>query len=138
MNERGPKDLGEQLWRAGLMASPHFRRWAELYPSVEGRIDDILKRTNPQVASVAALVLTRARERIDETSPPDLQARFGLTEAEAGLAAALAAGEALSDYARRRGVRVQTARNQLQSVFQKVGVNRQSELVRRLLTVEPK
>jgi len=140
MDERRPKDrdMGERLWAAGLMASSHFRRWAELYPSVEGRIGDILKRSNPEVASVAALVLARAQERIDKAPPPDAQARFGLTEAEAALAAALAAGEALSAYAARRGVRVQTARNQLQSVFQKVGVNRQSDLVRRLLTAPPK
>ena len=69
---------------------------------------------------MAAMVLERARDRNRAAAQPQaLQQRFGLTEAESALASALADGEQLSAYAKRRGVRVQTVRNQLQSIFQK-------------------
>jgi DNA-binding CsgD family transcriptional regulator len=67
-------------------------------------------------------------------SPASLRAYFGLTEAEACLAAALVAGSALETYAQARGVSIGTARNQLKQVLAKVGVPRQSELVRVVLT----
>ncbi|KGF80261.1 hypothetical protein IA69_19920 [Massilia sp. JS1662] len=63
-----------------------------------------------------------------------LRAYFGLTEAEACLAAALVGGSALETYAQARGVVIGTARNQLKQVLAKVGVPRQSELVRVVLT----
>jgi DNA-binding CsgD family transcriptional regulator len=60
---------------------------------------------------------------------------FGLTPAEARLARALAAGESLESYSRTAGVRLPTARTQLKAVFEKTGINRQSELVRQITIV---
>ena len=57
-----------------------------------------------------------------------LQSLFGLTPAESRLAAGLAAGQSLEDYAVAGGISPMTARAQLRTVFGKVGVHRQSEL----------
>jgi DNA-binding CsgD family transcriptional regulator/PAS domain-containing protein len=66
--------------------------------------------------------------------PELLAALYGLTLAEAELAALLCHGETLDEAAEIRGVSRHTARSQLKSVFVKAGVSRQSELVGLLLT----
>jgi DNA-binding CsgD family transcriptional regulator len=55
---------------------------------------------------------------------------FGLSPAEARLAAALMTGKRLSAIAADLGVQVTTVRSQLGSILKKVGVKRQSDLVR--------
>ncbi|PKP72430.1 MAG: hypothetical protein CVT84_18785, partial [Alphaproteobacteria bacterium HGW-Alphaproteobacteria-6] len=57
---------------------------------------------------------------------------FGLTPAEARLAAALRDGLALKEAAAKLNISVNTARNQIKSVFEKLGVNRQGDLIRHL------
>ena len=57
---------------------------------------------------------------------------FGLTPAEARLAAHLKDGYSLKEAAEKLNVSVNTARNQIKSVFEKLGVNRQSDLIRHL------
>lgn len=59
--------------------------------------------------------------------------RFKITPAEARLATALMEGHSLEDYARDRGIAVPTARNQLQSLFEKTRTHRQGELIVALL-----
>lgn len=63
-----------------------------------------------------------------------LRASYGLTAAEAELALALAAGDSLRAVAARRGVSINTVRNQLSAVFDKTGCRRQQDLVRLLTT----
>lgn len=63
-----------------------------------------------------------------------LAAAYGLTPAEAALAAALMDGETLAAYARRVGLALPTVKTQLSAVFAKVGVNRQADLMRVLTT----
>ena len=58
-----------------------------------------------------------------------LQSLFGLTPAEARVAAGLAAGQSREAYATASGISKMTARAHLRAVFGKVGVNRQAELV---------
>jgi DNA-binding CsgD family transcriptional regulator len=53
---------------------------------------------------------------------------FGLTPAEAALAASLATGRTLTEHAQRRGVSSETARTQLAAIRRKTGCRRQSEL----------
>lgn len=60
---------------------------------------------------------------------------YGLTEAEARLARALSAGHSIESAAAGLGVRANTARSQLKSVFRKTGVNRQQDLVRLLASL---
>lgn len=79
------------------------------------------------------LLLIAAPERRTQAAPADLARLFRLTGAEAQLAAALAAGTTLSDYAARRGITVGTARIQLKQLFGKTGTGRQADLVRLVL-----
>jgi len=67
-----------------------------------------------------------ARPSVDRKA---LQSLFGLTRAEARVAAGLAAGQSLGTFAQESGISIMTARAQLRAVFAKVGVNRQTELV---------
>jgi len=59
-----------------------------------------------------------------------LRDAFGLTPAEASLAAEIAKGDGRKAAAQRRGVALSTARAQLSSIFDKTGTRRQAELVR--------
>jgi DNA-binding CsgD family transcriptional regulator len=79
------------------------------------------------------LLLIAAPERRAQVAPADLARLFRLTGAEAQLAAALAAGDTLSDYAARRGITTGTARIQLKQLFGKTGTGRQADLVRLVL-----
>jgi DNA-binding CsgD family transcriptional regulator len=76
---------------------------------------------------LALLIVSRSWE-----PPQDAAARlasFNMTPAEARLATALMEGLSLDDYARDRGIAVPTARNQLQSLFEKTRTHRQGELI---------
>ena len=64
-----------------------------------------------------------------------LSRAFGLTHAEARLAAALVAGHDLRAAGERLGVSHHTARKYLQIAFSKMGVRRQADLVRRALEI---
>jgi DNA-binding CsgD family transcriptional regulator len=59
---------------------------------------------------------------------------FGLTPAESRLAAALASGLALEAAAQAEGWTLNSAKTYLKSVFGKLGVSRQADLVRVVLT----
>lgn len=65
-----------------------------------------------------------------------LMTRFGLTPAEARIVVHLADGRTLRDVADHTGVRASTLRSQLQTVFDKTGVRRQSALVALVLREE--
>jgi DNA-binding CsgD family transcriptional regulator len=62
--------------------------------------------------------------------PPEiaLQTAFGLTPAEAKLAAKISAGVRLETIATEHGIARETGRNQLKSIFAKTGVHSQAEL----------
>jgi DNA-binding CsgD family transcriptional regulator len=62
-----------------------------------------------------------------------LMKTYGLTAAEARLAAALDGTASLKETAERYGITIDTARSQLRAVFRKTGVSRQAELTRLLL-----
>ncbi|HWV12609.1 MAG TPA: helix-turn-helix transcriptional regulator [Sphingobium sp.] len=66
--------------------------------------------------------------------PAETLARlFGLSAAEALLASKLAKGASLEEAATVLGISRNTVRSQLQSIFLKTGINRQSDLIRALL-----
>jgi DNA-binding CsgD family transcriptional regulator len=72
----------------------------------------------------------------DQASSADDWAKlYGLSPAESRLAAALMAGNRLSEIAARSGVRISTLRTQLSAILRKVGVERQADLVRVLSKV---
>ena len=81
-------------------------------------------------AGSGALALLLSRPGQDgPPSPQVLRDLFGLTPAEARLAAVLAGGETLVNAARLIGIAHNTAKVQLRSVFAKTGVHRQAQLV---------
>lgn len=59
-----------------------------------------------------------------------LREAFGLTDAEASLALALAAGETPASYARLARVKISTIRTQVSALIQKMQVERQADVVR--------
>jgi len=63
-----------------------------------------------------------------------LQTLFGLSQAEARLASLLASGTSLSQAAEQSYISKNTAKVQLKSIFTKLGVNRQAELIKVILT----
>lgn len=59
---------------------------------------------------------------------------FGLTRKEAGIAIALANGLDLKEISARKGVSLATVRTQLKGIFHKLGVNKQQDIIRILLS----
>jgi len=64
------------------------------------------------------------------------QQLFGLTEAEARFASALASGQSLAEAAGDQGVRISTARTHLARIFQKTGTRQQSQVAALLRSAE--
>ena len=62
----------------------------------------------------------------------NLRESFGLTPAETRLAARLKDGLTLKEAAGELGVSINTVRNQLRAIFDKIGLSRQSDLIRAL------
>ncbi len=81
-------------------------------------------------------VLVTVTDPEDVARPPEghLACLFGLTPAEARLAAALAARQTLEEYAERAEITIGTARWTLKRVLEKTGCRRQSELVHLIAT----
>ncbi|HXW84294.1 MAG TPA: LuxR C-terminal-related transcriptional regulator [Candidatus Binataceae bacterium] len=108
-------------------------------PSGKGKLG-ILIRGNPlgewseNQRRPAAVVLIRDPERKSEASVATVRRLFDLTAAEATLAILLANGLTLDHAAEQLGVRKNTARAHLRSIFSKIGVTRQTTLVRTLLS----
>jgi DNA-binding CsgD family transcriptional regulator len=80
-----------------------------------------------------ALVFVLDPEFPVETAEADLRQLYGLTSTEACLANLLMEGKTLDECCELLGIRRSTARTHLQHLFEKVGVQRQSELVSLLL-----
>ncbi|MBF0421746.1 MAG: hypothetical protein HQL73_02015 [Magnetococcales bacterium] len=69
-----------------------------------------------------------------EVPPELLQGMFGLTRREADLAGQLTLGNSLSEGAERLGMTENTARTHLKAIFDKTNTQRQSDLVRLILS----
>lgn len=82
-------------------------------------------------AGVARLMVVAAHNpAVSEEHIDRLRDWFGLTHAEARLAAMLADGGSTEDYCQLRGVSANATRFLLKGIFAKTGVNRQAQLVR--------
>lgn len=75
------------------------------------------------------LVLARRSRYSGHNRIAILRACFGLTQAEAGIAVAILGGLDRQSISRSRGVSAGTVQTQMKSIFQKVHVRRESELV---------
>ena len=81
-----------------------------------------------------AMLFVSAPEAELVIDPRELSEMFDLTMAEADLAAALASGARLSEYAERAGITVNTSKDRLRQVLMKTGTKRQADLVRLVLS----
>jgi DNA-binding CsgD family transcriptional regulator len=79
------------------------------------------------------MTLAHGRGSASEASLQCLMQAFNLTPAERRLAHYLASGGRLTDAAKSFGLSRHTVRNQLRSIFEKVGVQRQADLTRLML-----
>ncbi|MFE0753374.1 helix-turn-helix transcriptional regulator [Inquilinus sp. NPDC058860] len=76
-----------------------------------------------------AIAVVRDPARLSASSERRLATLFGLSRAEARLAALLGSGVTLAEAAERLTIRYETARTQLKSVFVKTDTHRQADLV---------
>jgi DNA-binding CsgD family transcriptional regulator len=84
------------------------------------------------LADCQALIILIDLDKQPHTSETVLQTTFHMTPAEARLATRLSTGESLESATETIGIAKETGRNQLKSIFLKLGVKRQSELVAKL------
>lgn len=87
---------------------------------------------NPDFGSAQMMIVAGRNFRSSFENIEHLREWFGLTPAEARLAAVLAEGGSLEDFSETRGITRNAARFLLKGVFAKTGVHRQGELVARL------
>ena len=104
------------------------------YVVAETQVPDALRRRLGlvQPARKGALVFVAPDREAAADEAQMYRETFGLTLAEARLAARLKDGLSLKEAAAELNIAVNTARNQIKSVFEKLGVNRQSDLIRHL------
>jgi pimeloyl-ACP methyl ester carboxylesterase/DNA-binding CsgD family transcriptional regulator len=89
-----------------------------------------------EIEQPRALVWVASQDEL-VVSESGLCERYGTTPAEARLVQQLLTGQSLAEIAPNLGVSLNTVKTQLQSVFAKVGVNRQSQLVQAVCSLPP-
>ena len=80
-----------------------------------------------------AIVLLSDPETSVSVSPETISALFGLTAAESAICVQLVNGATLDEAGLALGIKRNTVRAHLRSIFEKTGVDRQSRLVRLIL-----
>ena len=89
------------------------------------------------VKATRALVFMSDLAHRNNELAPRLSQLFGLSKAEARVAAGIAEGRRLTEIAQEFDVRMPTVRTQLRAVLKKVGASRQADLVRIVLALPP-
>ena len=91
-----------------------------------------LPETSPlaQSGKSCALLLFRDPDVLSLPSPGLLQTIYNLTDAEARLALAIAGGRTLAAHAKKRNIRLSTARTQFLAVLAKMNLHRQADVAR--------
>ncbi|HEY1507284.1 MAG TPA: LuxR C-terminal-related transcriptional regulator [Stellaceae bacterium] len=89
------------------------------------------------VKATRALVFMSDLAHRNNALAPRLSQLFGLSKAEARVAAGIAEGRRLTEIAEEFDVRMPTVRTQLRAVLKKVGASRQADLVRIVLALPP-
>jgi DNA-binding CsgD family transcriptional regulator/PAS domain-containing protein len=86
-----------------------------------------------RIATAVAMVVVTDPERVVISGDETLRMLFGLTAGEAALTRLLAQGDTVTEAAARLGLRVDTIRTRLKTIFEKTGTHRQADLVRVVL-----
>jgi DNA-binding NarL/FixJ family response regulator len=141
-NQSGMNASFESALRAAAR-SPSRSTLLSLAVSQQVRYEITVAPLENDHARLARWYAERVLVLISQPWPDDktivLRARrtYGLTCAEARVMAALTMGKTVEEIAREHGVRPSTVRAQVRSIFEKTGVNRQTDLVRLALTGTP-
>jgi DNA-binding CsgD family transcriptional regulator len=114
--------LREPLSPVVLMRQSGLRPLLAHVVPVAGAANDIFR----MIGAIVILIDLEAAGSTPTTSV--LEQAFGLTPAEARLAAQIAAGKTLAEISRQHGSAHETLRSQLKAVFEKTGTGRQAEL----------
>lgn len=121
------KEKAKQRAHLLVERSVELNRFRKAYPGGAARFREIAEIA-PDVLKPTLAHVVELMDAPDDDYP-ELAQFFGFTAAETKLAAFLVSGGSLSEFARRNGISRNTARNQLQVIFQKTDVRRQAELV---------
>lgn len=114
-----------------LAATGDVADYAQLYPATPQRVVEIIEQVSGAYAEMGIDLIFEHHE-VESVRTERLHALFGLTLAEAAIALHIANGNTMRNFAEQRKLSRNTARNQLQQVFDKTGVHSQAELVRLL------
>lgn len=129
MNAEGSlTPIGSQLARALAVDRPSGRASLSLLvrPATGGQNGQLAIRPTALIH-----IVDPAQPRV--TVINTLIQLFELTPAEAGVALSLSNGQTINEIAASKGISRNTVRSQMQSVFAKMGVSRQAELIRTTL-----
>lgn len=122
------KEKAKQRAQMMVERSVELKRFRKAYPGSAERFREIAEAAPDELkATLTHVVELMDMPEIDEH--PEVAQFFGFTAAEAKLATFLMSGGSLSTYAQENDLSRNTARNQLQMIFQKTHVRRQAELV---------
>jgi DNA-binding CsgD family transcriptional regulator len=88
----------------------------------------------PEHRDGGTVLLIHDPERLLQASPAMLRRVFGLTRREAELVEALVGGSGTAGFAMQAGISLNTVRFHLKSIYAKVGVRGQTDLLRTVLT----
>jgi DNA-binding CsgD family transcriptional regulator len=118
-----------------LKRRPDMRGFAESNPAVVDRLGQIVRWVD---ANLRAAGYKLSLEEIAPREDEGWETRFGLTPAEARLAAHLLDGGTPASYAQSQGLSPHTVRNHLRSIYAKTNTNRQVSLLQLLLRTSGK
>lgn len=128
---QSPKKTSAGSIEDHFTAHPGVQRFVRENPFVPQRLAQIVRWLEANMNDAG---LKLAVERLDGPPQTEIWAkRFGLTPAEARLAAHLVNGGMAADYAAERKLSPHTVRNQLRSIYAKTNTNRQVSLLQLLL-----
>lgn len=122
------KEKAKQRAHLLVERSVELKRFRAAYPGSHERFEEIAKIAPDELKPTLEHVL-ELMNMPDDDDGAELAQFFGFTGAESKLAAYLMAGGSLSGFAEDNSISRNTARNQLQVIFQKTNVRRQGELV---------
>jgi DNA-binding CsgD family transcriptional regulator/PAS domain-containing protein len=118
-----------------LFALPRYRQRRPLTCLVSLLLQDQdAVGAEDEASVVAAVVYVGDPDRSVRFEPQRLSRLYGLSRAEARVAALVARGMRLEETADQLGIAYETVRKHLKQIFIKTGVSRQAELVRLLVT----
>lgn len=113
----------------------HVDRHSTLRPYFVSVTPFFCKSTEFPCDEACAIIFIQDPENKNETSEEALSRLFRFTPAEARLAAKMLEGKSISEIAEEIQISRNTARSRLKSLFLKTNTNRQSELIRHLLSL---